>query len=53
MGLGNGHEEIVSESGDILGKAKFEIQAAGKAEKVEKTEKTGVSQEASEAPKKQ
>jgi hypothetical protein len=53
MVLGNGHVEIVSESGDILGKAEFEIRAAQKAEKVEKTEKTGVSQEASEAPKKQ
>ena len=28
MVLGNGHVEIVSESGDILGKAGFEIQAA-------------------------
>ncbi|MCW8810269.1 MAG: DUF2914 domain-containing protein, partial [Ignavibacteriaceae bacterium] len=51
MGLGNGHVEIVSESGDILGKAEFEIQAAEKAEEVGKTEKTGVSEEASEAPK--
>jgi len=53
MGLGNGHVEIVSESGDILGKAEFEIQAAEKAEEVEKTEKTGVSEEAKEAPKEQ
>jgi Protein of unknown function (DUF2914) len=52
MGLGNGHVEIVSESGDVLGKAEFEIQAAKKAEEVGgKTEKTGVSEEASEAPK--
>ena len=51
MGLGNGHVEIVSESGDILGKAEFEIQAAEKAEEVGKTEKTGVSEEPSEAPK--
>jgi hypothetical protein len=51
MGLGNGHVEIVSESGNILGKAEFEIKAAGKAEKVGKTEKTGVSEETSEAPK--
>jgi len=51
MLLGNGHVEIVSESGDILGKAEFEIQAAEKAEEVEKTEKTGVSEEASEASK--
>lgn len=51
MGLGNGHVEIVSESGDILGKAEFEIQAAEKAEEVGKTEKTEVSEEASEAPK--
>ena len=51
MLLGNGHVEIVSESGDILGKAEFEIQAAEKAEEVGETEKTGVSQEAPEAPK--
>ena len=53
MGLGNGHVEIVSESGDILGKIEFEIQAAEKAEEVGKTEKTGVSEEAVEAPKEQ
>jgi len=53
MMLGNGHVEIVSESGDILGKAEFEIQAAEKAEEVGETEKTGVSEEASEAPKEQ
>ena len=53
MGLGNGHVEIVSESGDILGKAEFEIQATEKAEEVGKTEKTGVSEEVSEAPKEQ
>jgi hypothetical protein len=53
MLLGNGHVEIVSESGDILGKAEFEIQAAKKPEEVEKTEKTGVSEEAKEAPKQQ
>ena len=53
MLLGNGHVEVVSESGDILGKAEFEIQAAEKAEAVEKTEKTGVSEEAKEAPKQQ
>jgi outer membrane biosynthesis protein TonB len=51
MGLGNGHVEIVSESGAILGKAEFELQAAQKPEKVEKTEKTGVSEKALEAPK--
>jgi hypothetical protein len=51
MGLGNGRVEIVSESGDILGKAEFEIQAAEKAEEVGKTEKTEVSEEALEAPK--
>jgi Protein of unknown function (DUF2914) len=51
MLLGNGHVEIVSESGDILGKAEFEIQAAEKAKEVGETEKTGVSQEAPEAPK--
>ena len=53
MGLGNGHVEIVSESGEILGKAEFELWAAEKAEKVEKTEKTGESEEAKEAPKQQ
>jgi hypothetical protein len=53
MGLGNGHVEIVSESGEILGKAEFELWAAEKAEKVEKSEKTGVSEEAKEAPKQQ
>jgi hypothetical protein len=51
MGLGYGHVEIVSESGDILGKVKFEIRAAEKAEEVGKTEKTGVSEEVSETPK--
>jgi len=51
MLLGYGYVEIVSESGDILGRAEFKIQAAEKAEEVEETEKTGVSEEASEAPK--
>jgi hypothetical protein len=45
--------EIVSESGDILGKAEFEIQAAEKAEEVGETEKTGASEEAVEVPKEQ
>ena len=53
MLLGTGHVEIVSESGDILGKAEFEIQAAEKAEEVEKTEKTGVSEEEKETPEQQ
>jgi hypothetical protein len=53
MGLGNGHVEVVSESGDILGKAEFEIWAAEKTEEVGKTEKTGVSEEAPKAPKEQ
>jgi len=53
MLLGSGHVEIVSESGDILGQAEFEIQAAEKAEEVEKTEKTGVAEEAPAAPKEQ
>jgi len=53
MGLGYGYVEIVSESGDILGRAEFKIQAAEKAEEVGKTEKTGVSEEAKEAPKEQ
>jgi hypothetical protein len=51
MLLGYGYVEIVSESGDILGRAEFKIQAAEKAEEVGETEKTGVSEEASEAPK--
>jgi hypothetical protein len=53
MGLGYGYVEIVSESGDILGRAEFEIQAAKKAEEVGKTEKTGVSGEQKETPKEQ
>jgi len=51
MGLGYGYVEIVSESGDILGRAEFKIQTAEKAKEVGKTEKTGVSEEAKEAPK--
>jgi len=51
MGLGNGHVEIVSESGDILGKAEFEIWAAEKPEKVGEPEKTGVIEVAPETPK--
>ena len=51
MGLGYGYVEIVSESGDILGRAEFKIQAAEKAEEVGKTEKTEVSEEGKEAPK--
>ena len=51
MLLGNGHVEIVSENGDILGKAEFEIEAAEEAEEVEKTEEAEVSEEAEEAPK--
>jgi len=53
MGLGYGYVEIVSESGDILGRAEFKIQAVEKAKEVGKTEKTGVSEEAKEAPKEQ
>jgi hypothetical protein len=52
-GLSKGHVEIVSESGDMLGKAEFEIQAAEKAEEVGETEKPEVSEEESEAPKQQ
>ena len=52
-GLSNGHVEIVSENGDVLGKADFEIQAPEKAEEVGKTENTGNSEEGSEAPKEQ
>jgi Protein of unknown function (DUF2914) len=51
VGLGYGYVEVVSESGDILGRAEFKIQAAKKAEEVGKTEKTGVSEEQKEAPK--
>ena len=32
MSLGKGHVEIVTEGGDVLGKAEFEIQAAGEEE---------------------
>ena len=46
MGLGYGYVEIVSESGDILGRAEFKIQADEKTEEVGKTEKTGESEEA-------
>jgi hypothetical protein len=52
-GLSKGHVEIVSESGDMLGKAEFEIQAAEKAEEAGETEKPELSEEASEAPKQQ
>jgi len=31
MGLGKGHVEVVTEGGDVLGKAQFEIQAAEEA----------------------
>ena len=51
MGLGYGYVEIVSESGNILGRAEFKIQAAEKAEEIGKTEKTGVSEETKEVPK--
>ena len=53
MGLGYGYVEIVSESGDTLGRAEFKIQAAEKAEEVGKTEKTGVSEKAKETPNEQ
>jgi hypothetical protein len=53
MGLGYGYVEIVSESGDILGRAEFKIQKAEKAEEVEKSKKPAVSEEAVEAPKEQ
>ena len=52
-GLSKGHVEIVSESGDMLGKAEFEIQAAEKAEEAGETEKPEISEEASETPKQQ
>jgi hypothetical protein len=51
MGSGYGYVEIVSESGAVLGRAEFKIQAAEKAEEVGKNRKTGVSEESSEAPK--
>jgi len=53
LGLGYGYVKIVSESGDILGRAEFKIEAAEKTEEVGKTEKIGVSEEAKEAPKEQ
>ena len=46
MGLGFGYVEIVSESGDALGRAEFKIQADEKTEEIGKTEKTGESEEA-------
>jgi hypothetical protein len=51
MLLGNGHVEIVSESGALLGKAEFEIKTAEKAEAVEKTEATGITEEGKEVEK--
>ncbi|MEJ2657241.1 MAG: DUF2914 domain-containing protein, partial [Desulfobacterales bacterium] len=51
MGLGYGYVEVVSESGDILGRAEFGIQAAEKAEDAGKTEKSGVCEEQKEIPK--
>jgi len=49
MGLGKGHVEVVTEGGDILGKAEFEIQAAEEAvEEGEETEGT-MEEEAEEA----
>ncbi len=50
MGSGYGYVEVVSESGDILGRAEFGIQAAEKAEEVGKTKKTGVAEEQKETP---
>jgi hypothetical protein len=50
MGLGYGYVEVVTESGDILGRAEFKIQAAEKAEEI-KPEKTGISEEQKETPK--
>jgi hypothetical protein len=38
MSLGKGHVEIVTEGGDVLGKAEFEIQAAGEEEAAEAEE---------------
>jgi Protein of unknown function (DUF2914) len=52
-GLSKGHVEIVSENGDVLGQAEFEIQPVEKAEEVGKPEKTGITEEAPEAPKEQ
>ncbi len=46
MGLGKGHVEIVSEDGDILGKAEFEIKAAPE----EEAEETGEAIEEAEEP---
>lgn len=45
MGLGKGHVEIVSEDGDVLGKAEFEIKAAVE----EKAEEAAEIEEAVEA----
>jgi hypothetical protein len=50
MGLGYGYVEVVSENGDILGRAEFKIQTSEKAGEVGKTEKTGESEEKKEVP---
>jgi hypothetical protein len=49
MGLGKGHVEVVSESGDVLGKTDFEIKAAE--EEVEETVEEETAEEAEEPMK--
>ena len=51
MALGNGHVEVVSESGAVLGRADFEIQPAQKPQEVEKTEMPAAPETPKEAPK--
>jgi hypothetical protein len=46
LGSGYGYVEVVSESGDILGRAEFKIEAAEKVEQVGETEKNRVPEEA-------
>lgn len=50
MGLGKGYVEIVSEGGDVLGKAEFEIKAAGEEEagEAEETEEMEAEEEKAE-----
>ena len=47
MGLGRGHVEVISEGGDVLGKADFEIKAAP--EEVEEEAEESMEEEAEEA----
>jgi len=50
MGLGKGYVEVVSEGGDVLGKADFEIQAAPQAEETEEAVEEAEEAEKTEEP---